>query len=112
MQINSTVQATDYQKSFEKVATQTSPVEAKPQKEPVKEVKVEQQPQKLDELKTVFEESNISLNFSRDEKTQSLVVKLVDKVTGEAIRQIPSEVSLKLAAVNAKLQGNFVDQKS
>lgn len=67
---------------------------------------------KLDEVKSVFEENNISISFSKDDETKALVVKLVDKITGEEIRQIPTEVSLKLVAINAKMQGNFVDETS
>lgn len=68
--------------------------------------------EKLQEITSVLDEGNISLSFSQDETTKALVVKLVDKITGEEIRQIPSEVSLKLVAINAKLQGNFLDKNS
>jgi uncharacterized FlaG/YvyC family protein len=66
----------------------------------------------LSEITSVLDEGNISLSFSQDETTKALVVKLIDKITGEEIRQIPTEVSLKLVAINAKLQGNFFDKAS
>ena len=65
----------------------------------------------LDKLKAVLAENNITLKFSRDESTKSIVVELVDNKTGEAIRQIPSTVSLTLAAHFVKLQGQFIDEK-
>ena len=68
--------------------------------------------EKLSELKKTLSEYNISLNFSRDEETNELVIKLVNSKTGEAIRQTPSEVSLKLAAIYAQVQGNFVNERA
>jgi uncharacterized FlaG/YvyC family protein len=65
----------------------------------------------LDKLKTTLAENNITLKFSRDEATNSLVVALINNQTGEAIRQMPSEVSLKLSAIFVKMQGQFIDAK-
>jgi uncharacterized FlaG/YvyC family protein len=65
----------------------------------------------LEQLKSVLAENKITLQFSQDTETKQLVVKLVDDVTGEAIRQIPTEISLKLSAVFVKLKGQFVDTK-
>lgn len=64
----------------------------------------------LNKLKEVLAEHNISLNFRRDEETKAMVVELVNDKTGEAIRQIPSEISLKLTAVFVKMQGQFIDK--
>lgn len=103
---------------------QTKPIAAKFEKpvEP-KQTKVEfERPEKASEdrsekiedfekLKSALEENNISLKFSEDSETKQLVVKLVDSRTGEAIRQMPSEISLKLAADFVKMQGQFIDQK-
>lgn len=65
----------------------------------------------ISKLQSVLAENNISLDFSRDEQTNQIVVRLVDSETGEAVRQFPTEVSLKLSAVYAKLQGQFVDRQ-
>lgn len=65
----------------------------------------------ISKLQSVLAENNISLDFSRDEQTDQIVVKLVNDATGEKLRQFPSEVSLKLSAVYAKLQGQFVDKQ-
>lgn len=81
------------------------------------EIRAETRPEKFDKqenlsrLKEVLAESNITLKFRRDEETKAMVVELVDDKTGEAIRQIPSEISLKLTAVFVKMQGQFIDKK-
>ncbi len=64
----------------------------------------------LGKLKSALAEHNITLKFSRDDKTNAIIVELVNEKTGEAIRQIPSEVSLKLAAEYVKTQGQFIDE--
>lgn len=64
----------------------------------------------LTELQEALTEHSITLSYSRDDKTNQLVIKLVDEKTGEALQQFPSEVSLKLAAVYSRLQGQFVDK--
>jgi uncharacterized FlaG/YvyC family protein len=74
------------------------------------EPKIENNEQ-LDQLKSVLTENNINLEFSQDSETKQLIVKLVNSKTGEEIRQLPSEISLKLAAVFVKMKGQFVDTK-
>lgn len=56
--------------------------------------------------------SNISLKFSRDDESGSIVVELIDQNTGEPVRQIPSEASLRLAAALGKLQGNLINRQA
>lgn len=65
----------------------------------------------MKETKSISIEQNTNLNFKRDDQTHQLVVELVDKQTGEVIRQNPSEVSLKLAAIFAQTQGNLLDKQ-
>ena len=66
---------------------------------------------RLEKLQDKLAENNIALKFRRDDKTNELVVELFDDKTGEVIRQIPSEVSLKLSAEFGKLQGQFIDKQ-
>lgn len=61
-------------------------------------------------LEKTLAEHDISIRFSQDEETNKLVVCLVNETTGEAVLQLPSEVSLKLSADFIKLQGQFVDK--
>lgn len=56
-------------------------------------------------------EAQTSLKFTLDQQTKQLVVELVNTKTGESLRQSPSEVSLKLTAIYAGIQGKLVDKK-
>jgi uncharacterized FlaG/YvyC family protein len=82
--------------------TKQEPAESAPQRDARSE--------KLAKLQTVMSQHDISMKFSTNEQTNEVVVQLVNDKTGETIRQIPNEVSLKLAAVNIKLQGLILDQ--
>ncbi len=63
-------------------------------------------------IQDVIQDSNITLNFSRDEESGTIVVKLIDQASGEAIQQFPTEAALRLAAALGKLQGQFFNQKA
>jgi flagellar protein FlaG len=77
-----------------------------PQKDTAQLEKVTQQ------IQEAIQDTNISLNFSRDEESGAIVVKWVDQLSGEAIQQFPSEVALRLAAALGKLQGQFFNHKA
>jgi uncharacterized FlaG/YvyC family protein len=64
------------------------------------------------QIQDAIQDTNITLNFSRDEESGAIVVKWIDQVSGEAIQQIPSEATLRLAAALGKLQGQFFNQKA
>jgi uncharacterized FlaG/YvyC family protein len=66
--------------------------------------------EKLAEIQTILSNHDISMKFSTNDQTNQVVVRLVDDKTGEIIRQLPNDVSLKLAAANIKLQGWMVDE--
>ena len=53
----------------------------------------------------------LAMQFSRDDETGSIVLKMINQSTGEILRQIPDEVSVRLAAVLGKLQGQVVDRR-
>ena len=112
MQINSLNLQTDVSLPIKKTETPSETVKNEVQRELPSEPIESRKAEKLSELKSTLSEYNISLNFSRDTETNQLVVKLVDSTTGEAIRQTPSEVSLKLSAIYAQIQGNFVDARA
>jgi uncharacterized FlaG/YvyC family protein len=50
---------------------------------------------------------DIALQFSRDDETGTIVIKMVKQGTGEVIHQIPDEAMLHLSAVLGKLQGQL-----
>lgn len=62
-------------------------------------------------LQSSLAEHDITLKFRQDDETGQLIVELVNDKTGEAIRQIPSEVSVKLSKMSVKVQGHFVDEQ-
>ena len=114
MQINSIVQPTEIQPIEFISSGGHSAEKAESRKTEVKDAaarETAEQPEKLQELKSALAEHNITLDISRDDQTNEIVVRLVNDETGEAIQQFPSVVSLKLAAVFAKLQGQFVDKQ-
>lgn len=111
MQINSINSSVDYASAFPQTAEKPAAPQVKQQPAVSTEGKPAENAQELSKLQNVLEENNVSLNFSRDEKSGEIVVKLVDSATGEAIRQLPTEVSLRLTAAHTKLQGQFIDKQ-
>jgi flagellar protein FlaG len=59
-----------------------------------------------------IEPFDISLKFSRDEDTGSIVIQMVNQQSGETLQQIPSEATLRIAAELGKLQGLFLNRKA
>lgn len=76
---------------------------------PLPEKRVEQS-EDFVKLKNALEKHDIALRFSRDGETNELVVQMIDEKSGEEIRQIPTKVSLSLAAEFVRMQGQFVDE--
>lgn len=110
MQIDTSTFLTKYSAQFQMAAGHfENPKPVKSEVEPVVEA-AQSESGELVKLKQILAEDNITLKFSRDDKTKSIVVELVDDRTGESIRQIPSTVSLKLAAHFVTMQGHFVDE--
>lgn len=62
-------------------------------------------------LKQALAESDISLNFRRDDDTGRLVVEMINNTTGEPVMQIPNEVSLRLSEMFSKVQGNLFEAR-
>lgn len=52
----------------------------------------------------------IELNISRDDDTGTIVIKLVNQLSGETVQQIPNEALLRLSAALGKTQGQLFDQ--
>ena len=55
---------------------------------------------------------NNGLEFSLDEDSEKMVVRVVDTTTKEVIRQIPSEEMLAIAQALDKIQGLLIKQKA
>lgn len=64
---------------------------------------------KVDKLNELFKSE---LNFEFNKDADMLVVKIIDKDSKEIIRQIPSEVSVKLAKALSEVEGILFDEKA
>lgn len=58
-------------------------------------------------LNKAAEAYDIRLQFSRDDDTGKIVIKMVRQGTGEIVQQMPDEAMLHLSAVLGKLQGQL-----
>ncbi|CAN7706682.1 flagellar protein FlaG [Cupriavidus necator] len=64
----------------------------------------------IGELVEALKTTSISLRFEIDETTHRVITKVIDKETGDLIRQMPTEEVLRIARAIDKLQGLFVSQ--
>lgn len=58
-------------------------------------------------LNKAAQDYDIALQFSRDDETGAIVIRMVKQNTGEVVHQIPDEAMLHLSAVLGKLQGKL-----
>jgi uncharacterized FlaG/YvyC family protein len=58
-------------------------------------------------LNKAAEPYGITLQFSRDEETGAIIIKMVNLKNGDVLHQIPDEARLHLSAVLGKLQGQL-----
>jgi len=65
----------------------------------------------LEKLNSEMRQKRISLSFSVDEGTDSVVVQVVDSTSGKVIRQIPPDELLALRKRFEDLAGMLVDQR-
>jgi flagellar protein FlaG len=72
--------------------------------------------QVVKEANSVFQQTQRNLQFKVDEDTHEMVVKIVDKESGEVIRQIPSEEMLalikRMQELEADQQGLVIRDKA
>ena len=61
-------------------------------------------------LNESMQQSSQSLEFSIDQDSKEIVVKLIDQNTKEVVRQMPSEEALRIAKSIDKLQGRLINQ--
>jgi uncharacterized FlaG/YvyC family protein len=64
------------------------------------------------ELSKAMEPFDIALRFSKDDETGTIVVQMIDQKSGEAVQQIPTEASLRIAALITKFQGRIFSRKA
>ena len=58
-----------------------------------------------------IEVDNKGLQFSIHEKTNQIMIKVVDNNTKEVIKELPSEKVLDMVAKMVELSGSFIDEK-
>lgn len=66
----------------------------------------------IDQIKGLTEDGLYSVRFEQDDSTNQFVVRVVDRESGEVLRQLPPEELLGLKASLADLRGNIVDTQS
>lgn len=81
----------------------------KEQQEPSFRERLEESVNDLNEFVLPY---NTSLQFSIEEESERLVVKVIDKETKEVIKQVPSEEAIELAKALDKLKGLLVQQEA
>lgn len=100
-------------------AVRTAPVAAQSTAAPAAAVKAVQQPGAVDALDEAVGNINKSLKaagqgveFSVDEDSKRLVVKVVDQETREVLRQMPSVEALQIAKALDRAQGMLIKQEA
>ena len=68
--------------------------------------------QAVKEVNASLQSRSVGLRFEMDEDTDKLIVKVVDRQSGEVIRQIPSEEVVRIAKVLGKAPGLLVSQQA
>ena len=68
--------------------------------------------QAIKSLADAVQDFDITLNFSRDEETGAIVIKLINQQSGETVQQIPTEATLRISAELGKLQGQLFSRKA
>lgn len=66
----------------------------------------------LDSINSVMRVMNRGLKFSVDADTKAVVVKVIDRETGEVVRQIPAEEALRIKHALHQLQGLLIGEKA
>lgn len=64
------------------------------------------------EIQKYLSEINVSLSFDIDDKTNDIIVKVINRETGKLIRQIPPEELLKLRQKLEELVGVLLNKKA
>jgi flagellar protein FlaG len=64
----------------------------------------------LERLTEVLRTASVSVQFEIDSTSHRVITKVVDKSTGEMIRQIPTEELVRISDAMSQLQGLFVRQ--
>ncbi|MGE5613324.1 MAG: flagellar protein FlaG [Bacillota bacterium] len=65
----------------------------------------------VEKLNRMFEESNRRFEYSVHEKTNSIIIRVINEATNEVVREIPPEKILDIMASIMELAGLIVDER-
>ncbi|OUL99276.1 hypothetical protein A8M77_27305 [Variovorax sp. JS1663] len=68
--------------------------------------------QAVHEVNASLQMRSVGLRFEVDQDTDKVIVKVVDRESGELIRQIPSEEAVRIAKVLGRVPGLLMDQSA
>ncbi len=74
-------------------------------------VSIEEAKKLAEKIEQYLSEMNVSLSFDIDDKTQDVIVKVINKETGKVIRQVPPQELLKLRQKLEELVGVLFNRK-
>jgi len=66
----------------------------------------------VEELRDALQTTPFGIQFEIDDVTHKVITKVVDRKTGELIRQLPSEEMVRVAHAMNKLQGLLIQQSA
>ncbi|TYP00173.1 flagellar protein FlaG [Geothermobacter ehrlichii] len=98
------------QEPAEQVRQDRLPVQDLP--DPEKAEKKVNSEELFDRIKELSQDGQYSVRFEMNEDVNALVIRVVDRQTGEVIRQIPNEELLKSIKALQDLRGLMVDMES
>jgi flagellar protein FlaG len=64
----------------------------------------------LERLIAALRTASVSVQFEIDSTSHRVITKVIDKTSGEVIRQIPTEEVVRISDAMTQLQGLFVNQ--
>ncbi len=64
----------------------------------------------LERLTEALRTASVSVQFEIDSNSHRVITKVMDKTSGEVIRQIPTEELVRISDAMTQLQGLFVNQ--
>lgn len=76
------------------------------------EISAEKLQAAVEKMNELMQASDRALQFSVDDTSEKVVIKVVDQQTDEVIRQIPSEETLKFSEFLEGMVGMIFDQKA
>jgi flagellar protein FlaG len=65
----------------------------------------------IDKANKIFFKNNTHLQFKIHDETHDVIVKIVDDVSGEVLKEIPPEKFIDMMAKICEVAGIFVDEK-